>query len=139
MGERAGCSAASARPEPPSGGGAWAPAPRKRPSFPPRGTDHSTLAGLAGVAGLGLTRLPSQASFLSGLLHPSGKGGDARQDVERVAWSPRRRRRAGILPAQALCSGWEGRGLDGSRGGVSSGARLHQLPRAAECWAPGLF
>lgn len=52
-----------ARPEPPSGGGAWGPTPRERPSLPPRVTGHSAPADLAGVAGLGLTRLPSQASF----------------------------------------------------------------------------
>lgn len=63
MGESVGCLSASARPEPPSGGGAWGPAPRERPSLPLRVTGHSPPADLAGVAGLGLTRLPSQASF----------------------------------------------------------------------------
>lgn len=63
MGESVGCLAASARPEPPSGGGAWGPAPRERPSLPLRVTGHSPPADLAGAAGLGLTRLPTQASF----------------------------------------------------------------------------
>lgn len=59
MGECAGCSAASARPEPPLGGGAWGLAPRKRPSFPPRGTEDFAPVDLAGVAWLGLSLLPS--------------------------------------------------------------------------------
>lgn len=135
MGESIGCSAASARTEPPSGGGAWGPAPRERPSLPLRVTGHSPPAELAGVAGLGLTRLPSQASF-SIRAERAGTPAKPRSGWPELCGPTGKQ--AGILSAQARRSGREGRGLDGS-GAESPLGPPPLAPWAAECWAPGLF
>ena len=122
-----------ARPEPPSGGGAWGPAPREWPSLPPRVTVHSAPADLAGVAGLGLTGCPprrASASERKGRGRPPIHGAGGLRSA-----APRENRRS-------FCAGATFRPGGAGPGRVGAESPLGPpplAPLAAECWAPGLF